>query len=404
MSAAAACGIAIPTLCSDERVKPYGACGICVVEAENSPKLLRACSTFPQAGMRIKTDTPRVLSVRKSALELMLSDHKGDCTAPCKGACPANTDCQGYVGLIANGEYGEAAALIREKLPLPASVGRVCPHPCETKCRRALVEEPINIAGLKSFAADRGGISIPEIKESTNKRIAVIGGGPGGLTAAYFLRLQGHAVTVYDAMPKAGGMLRYGVPEYRLPKKVLSKETDAIESMGVKFIGNTKIGGAGQPALAGLRKSFDAVIVAIGAWKGVRLGCEGEQLKNVIGGIEFLRDVKSYENTIKGKRVAVVGGGDTAMDACRTAVRLGAAAVYDVYRRSLSEMPANQVEIDEAMEEGVIFKCLHNPIEIIGKEAVTGMRLQKMELGEPDASGRRSPVPIKGAEETLAVD
>ena len=402
LEAAAAHGIEIPALCHDERVKAYGACGLCVVEAENNPKLLRACATAAQNGIKIKTNTSRVLAVRHSALELLLSDHKGDCIAPCKAACPAHTDCQGYIGLIANGEYEEAAALVKEKLPFPASIGRVCPRPCESKCRRALVDEPVNIAGLKAFAAEFGGEYQPEIKPLTGKHISIIGGGPGGLTAAYFLRAEGHSVTVYDAMPKMGGMLRYGVPEYRLPKAILDKEIAAIERMGVKFINNSPVGSV--ISLSDIRANSDAVVAAIGAWGSARLNCPGEDLKNVVGGIEFLRDIFAYENIIKGKRVAVVGGGDTAMDACRTAVRLGAAEVYDIYRRSLSEMPANKIEITEAAEEGVIFKYLHNPIEILGGDSVTHMRLQKMELGVPDADGRRAPVPIPGAEELLPVD
>jgi len=400
-------GIDIPTLCHDDRVEIYGSCGLCVVEAEGNPKLLRACSTMAQDGMRINTETERVRKNRTAALELLLSDHTGDCRPPCVLACPAQTDCQGYVGLIANGEYGEAYKLIRDKIPLPASIGRVCPHPCEDACRRELVEEPVAIAHLKQFAADvalkQGELYAPDVSESTGKSVAIIGGGPGGLTAACFLRAKGHAVTVFDAMPKMGGMLRYGIPEYRLPKAILQREIDSIEQMGVVFKNNIKLGK--DITLSDIRGKYNAVIIAVGAWASLPIGCPGEDLEGVLGGIDFLRDVDIHSRPLEGKRVAVVGGGNTAMDACRTAVRLGAAAVYNIYRRTKNEMPAEEIEIREAEEEGVVFKNLTNPIEIIGDNGrVKSVRLQIMELGEPDASGRRSPVPVAGAEETVGVD
>ena len=397
-------GVDIPTLCHDPRVETYGACGLCVVECAGNPKLLRACSTMAADGMIISTDTPRVRESRKTTLELLLSDHRGDCRAPCMLACPAQTDCQGYVGLIANGAYKEALELIKEKLPLPASIGRVCPHPCEGACRRKLVEEPISIAALKQFVGDiglQGEAYTPEIAPATGKKIAVIGGGPGGLTAAYFLRAQGHAVTIYDAMPLMGGMLRYGIPEYRLPKAVLQQEIDAIAKMGVEMRNNVKIGR--DITLDELRSANDAVVVAVGAWTSTGLRCPGEDLEGVIGGIDFLRDITQYD--FAGKKIAIVGGGNTAMDACRTAVRLGAAEVYNIYRRTKNEMPAEAIEIAEAEEEGVVFKNLTNPIEVVGEDGkVSAVRLQVMELGAPDASGRRSPVPVPGKEEVIAID
>ncbi len=400
--------IEIPTLCHDERVKAYGACGVCVVEIENSPKLVRACSTLAADGMVVKTNSPRANATRKMAIEFLCSDHVGDCRPPCTIACPGHTDCQGYVGLIANGQYKEAHKLIKDRIPLPASIGRVCPHPCEEACRRQLVEEPISIAQLKSFAADMDIFSDnpyePECQPDTRKHIAVIGGGPGGLTAAYFLRRFGHAVTVYDAMDKMGGMLRYGIPEYRLPKSIVDLEVSLIEKLGVKMVNNVKIGR--DMTFDHVRNNHDAVVVAIGAWTSSGLRCPGEDLNGVYGGIDFLRDVALSNPVMTGKKVAVVGGGNTAMDACRTAVRLGASEVYVVYRRTKDEMPAEEIEITEAMEEGVVFKFLTNPIEILGNSEgkVSKIRLQIMELGEPDASGRRAPVAVKGKEETLEVD
>jgi len=401
-------GVDIPTLCHDDRVKLYGSCGICVVETEGNPKLLRSCSTLAANGMIIKTDSERVRYSRKTTLELLLSDHTGDCRPPCVLACPAQTDCQGYVGLIANGEYDEALKLIKEKIPLPASIGRVCPHPCEEACRRELVEEPIAIAAIKRFAGDMdidtaGGLFTPDVGEPTGKSVAIVGGGPGGLTAAYFLRKKGHAVTIYDAMPHMGGMLRYGIPEYRLPKKLLQTEIDSIEQMGVTLKNNVRIGS--DVTLDHLRRVYDAVIVAVGAWSSSDLRCPGEELDGVLGGIDFLRDVVLGSRVFAGRKVAVVGGGNTAMDASRTAVRLGAEAVYNVYRRTRNEMPAEEIEIVEADEEGVIFKNLTNPIEVVGENGkVVALRLQVMELGEPDASGRRAPVPVPGKEERLEVD
>ena len=400
-------GIEIPTLCHDGRVEMYGSCGLCVVEAEGSPKLLRSCSTYAADGMIINTNTKRVRENRRAALELLLSDHTGDCRPPCVLACPGQTDCQGYVGLIANGAYEEALKRIKEKIPLPASIGRVCPHPCEEACRRELVEEPISILALKQFVGDlnlgQGGVHTADAGPYTGKDIAVIGGGPGGLTTAYFLRAMGHGVTVYDAMPHMGGMLRYGIPEYRLPKKVLQEEIDGIEDMGVEFVQNIKIGR--DLTLEYLRKTYDAVIVAVGAWSSTGLGCPGENLEGVLGGIDFLRDAALNNPVVTGRRIAIVGGGNTAMDACRTAVRLGASEVYNIYRRTKKEMPAEEIEIAEAEEEGVIFKNLTNPNEVIGENGkVAAVRLQIMELGEPDASGRRSPVPVPGKEETIKID
>lgn len=399
-------GLKIPNLCYDGRVELYGACGLCVVEVEGTPKLLRACSTKATDGMVVHTDTERVVRARKVALELLLSDHDGDCKAPCTKACPANTDCQGYVGLIANGEYTEAVRIIKEKIPLPSSIGRVCPHPCEKECRRQFVDEPIAIASLKSFAADMDMASntpyVPPVESDSGKTVAVVGGGPAGLTAAYFLRRQGHSVTVFDAMPKMGGMLRYGIPEYRLPKALLDREIAQIEALGIDFQNSKKIGK--DIALETLQKDFDAVILAAGAWNSSKMRVLGEENPRVLGGIDFLRTVALGTPTDIGKTVAVVGGGNTAMDACRTAVRLGAENVYVFYRRTRDEMPAEDLEIREAEEEGVQFKYLTALIAFSEENGKVKATLQKMQLGAPDGSGRRRPEPIDGATEDLVLD
>ncbi len=400
--------IHIPTLCYDERTVIYGACGLCVVEVEGNPKLCKACATEISPNMVVMTKTPRVMESRKTNLELLLSNHYGDCVAPCMKGCPANTDCQGYVGLVANGEHQKANELIKDRIPLPASIGRVCPHPCEDTCRRGLVDKPISIAMIKRFAGDmdlsEAENFIPHIDEETGKSIAIIGGGPMGLSAAYFLRQKGHDVTIFDAMPKLGGMMRYGIPEYRLPKEVLDAEIDIIETMGVEMITNTKIGE--DISFETIRNDFDVVLIGIGAWLSTGVGCKGEDADGVIGGINFLEAVVRNRHIEIGKKVAIVGGGNTAMDACRTAVRLGAKKVYNIYRRTKNEMPADMIEIEEGEEEGVIFKNLTNPIEIVKDENghVKQIVLQVMELGEADASGRRKPVPVEGKTEVLDVD
>ena len=407
LEVAAAAGIQIPVFCHDEIVKPCGACGICVVEAEGNPKLLRSCSTMAADGQVIHTRSERIDRERRITLELLMSDHEGDCRGPCSLRCPAETDCQGYVKQIALGNDREAVRIIKEKIPIPASIGRVCPHPCELDCRRRLVEQPISIAQLKAFAADQDMRSADpyraEKADATGKTVGIIGGGPAGLTAAYYLALKGHDVTVVDAMPEMGGMLHYGIPEYRLPKKVLAAEVEQIRELGVKMENNVKLGR--DVSFADFRAKYDAVLVAAGAWKGRGVGCAGDDLDGVFDGITFLRKVGTGERVDVGETVVVVGGGNTAMDACRTAVRVGAKKVYVVYRRSRDEMPAQPEEIEEALEEGVDFHFLTNPAEILGENGrVTAVKLQKMELGEPDERGRRAPVAIPGEFEILQAD
>lgn len=401
-------GIEIPTLCHDERIEPYGACGLCVCEVrmgQAPARLMRACATKTADGMVIETQSARVERSRRFVLDMLLSDHTGDCIAPCSLACPGGTDCQKYAALIACGEYRKAAETMKDVIPIPASIGRICPHPCEKKCRRALVEAPVSLAALKAFGADmdlKDNPFVPECKPDTGKRVAVIGGGPAGLTAAYHLRRRGHEVHIYDKMPKLGGMLRYGIPEYRLPKAVLDKEIALIGDIGVQMHPNTTLGR--DVTLENLRERFDALVVATGAWVSSKMRVRGEDLDGVFGGIDFLRAAALGEPPAIGKTVAVCGGGNTAMDACRTAVRLGAETVYVIYRRTRDEMPAEQLEIEEAIEEGVQFKFLTNPDEICGDDRVSSIRLQCMQLGTPDASGRRRPEPIEGRFETLPVD
>lgn len=407
LNIAAENGIEIPNLCHSKELKSFGACGICLAEEEGNKKLIRTCSAEAYDGMIINTETERVKRARRAALELIMSDHEGDCVGPCSLNCPAHTDVQGYLKKIAEGKDSEAVEIIKKKIPIPASIGRICPHPCEANCRRRLVEESLSIAYLKAFAADKDLESkspfVPEIEKESGKKVAIIGGGPAGLAAAYRLRIKGHSVTVFDAMSEMGGMLRYGIPEYRLPKAVLKKETDAIEKLGIVFKNNVKIGE--NEDFENIRKEFDAVLIAIGAWKDAKIGCAGEELDGVFSGIDFLREVNTGKIPEIGKKVAVVGGGNTAMDACRTALRCGAEEVYVIYRRTRAEAPAEDSEIEEAAEEGVTFKFLTNPDEIIGEDGkVKAVKLQVMELGEADSSGRKKPMPVKGKFETVEVD
>ncbi|MDO4799458.1 MAG: FAD-dependent oxidoreductase [Bacillota bacterium] len=400
-------GIDIPTLCYNKNLMNYASCGLCVVEIEGSNKLVRSCSTEATDGMMIYTKSKRVVESRKTTLELMLSNHVGDCKAPCTLGCPDQVDIQGYVGLTANGEFREALELIKKDLPLPASIGRVCPRPCQTACRRGLLEGAIQIAWIKRYVADLDLASdqpfVPQIAPSTGKRVAIVGGGPSGLSAAYFLRQRGHEVKVYEANEEFGGMLHYGIPMYRLPKDVLAAEVDLIRRMGVTLQAKTRLGE--DFSLKYLLDNYDAVYLAIGAWSSSRLGIPGENLPGVFGGINFLTNFARNTPIRTGKIIAVIGGGNTAMDAARTSIRLGAEKVYILYRRTKEDMSAIDVEIIEAEEEGVEFRFLLSPVEFLGDEqGVRQVRLQRMRVERDEKSKRNQVIPIPDAFETLDVD
>ena len=309
-------GIDIPTLCYDDRVEIYGACGICVVEVEGNPKMVKACATLIAPDMVVNTKTERVLESRKTNLELLLSNHVGDCRPPCALNCPAGTDCQGYVGLIANGEYRAAVKLIKERIPLPGCIGRVCPHPCEDHCRRQLVDEPVSIAWLKRFAADMEGDDpyIPPVAPRQAK-VAVIGSGPYGFSVAYYLGQKGTQLLFrIHASLRRHAALRH--PPYRLPKEIVDGRLPSWK-MGIVLKPNTHVGK--DISFEEIRKNFDAVALGVGAWVSTGTGCPGEDAEGVLGGIDFLRKVIKNEEIELGDVVAVVGGGNTAMDACRTA-------------------------------------------------------------------------------------
>ncbi|HPP13851.1 MAG TPA: FAD-dependent oxidoreductase [Acetomicrobium flavidum] len=390
------CGVEIPYLCYDPHLSVHGGCSVCLVEVKGAKTLVRACSNKISNGMEIYTDTEKARLARKTALELLLSDHVGDCRPPCTLACPARGDVQGYVNLAVSGLYKEALDLLHENVTLPASIGRICPAPCQEKCRRNFVdEEPVSIREIKRFVGDwalkRGNLGhIDDIKDNGHS-VAIVGGGPAGLSAAFFLRKKGYQVTIYEKEQELGGMMRYGIPGYRLPKDVLKKEIDWLLSWGINVKTNMALGR--NMTLEELQRGHDAVLLAFGCWQSTPLNVPGENLKGVLAGIEFLYDVNNHVSVDIGKKVAVIGGGNTAMDACRCAKRLGAEEVTVIYRRTRQEMPAEDIEIEEAMEEGINFIYLAAPKEIRGDGRVREIVCEKMALGEPDASGRRRPIP-----------
>ena len=331
-----------------------------------------------------------------------------ECLAPCRQKCPAQINIPKYIQHIKRGEYAQALLTIKESNPLPLSTGRVCPEPCNLACRRTINDEPVAINYLKRFAADwemNSGkrLHIP-VAPDTGKHIAIIGGGPAGLSAAYYLRRLGHGVTIFEKMPKLGGMLRYGIPEYRLPKEILDWEIEGILNLGIVATTNVELGK--DFSMDFLRaEGFDAIFIGVGAWSEHRLRIEGKDLGGIMGGIVFLERFHSGEKMEVGRHVAVVGGGNTAIDVARCSLRLGAEKVSIVYRRSRDEMPANPAEIVAAEEEGIQFKFLHAPNKVIDNNGrVGGLEVQKMKLGEPDPSGRRRPIPIDGAMEMLDCD
>ena len=324
----------------------------------------------------------------------------------CQEACPVNLDIRKYVALIADGKHLESLATIRERLPLPGSIGRICPHPCETACNRQYLDEALSICFLKRFVAD------VEINEDTDpvyetpekkfsEKIAIIGAGPAGLTCAHDLARQGYEhIKIYEALPVPGGYLWVGIPEYRLPKKLLQREVDLICNMGIEIQYNTRIGK--DIAFEDLKKDYDALFIGAGCHIGLKLRCPGEdeyQGKGIVDCVTFLREqALGTLPEAKGKLI-VIGGGNAAIDSARVGWRMGFDEVYILYRRTKKEMPANSWEIDAAEHEGVILQYLAAPVEILGKDGkVTGMKCIKMELGEPDSSGRRRPVPIEGSE------
>jgi NADPH-dependent glutamate synthase beta subunit-like oxidoreductase/NAD-dependent dihydropyrimidine dehydrogenase PreA subunit len=329
-------------------------------------------------------------------------------TSPCKASCPAHISIQGFVGAIADGRYGDGLKLIKEEMPFPAACGRVCHHPCETQCNRSLVDKPVAIKFLKRFLADFDLFSetpyVPKAKEKKEKKVAVIGAGPAGLTVAYYLAIEGYPVTVYEKLPVAGGMLAVGIPEYRLPRNILEAEIDIIKKLNVDIKLHSEIGK--DLSFDELQGEYDAIFIGVGCHQAMKLGIPGESnLAGITDCVMFLRDISLGNPPDYKGRLVVIGGGNAAIDCARAAKRLGPVDVTILYRRTRKEMPAIQEEIEEAIEEGVDIQPLIAPVKFIGNNgSVTAIECIRMSLGEPDESGRPRPTPVKDSEFIIKAD
>jgi NADPH-dependent glutamate synthase beta subunit-like oxidoreductase/formate hydrogenlyase subunit 6/NADH:ubiquinone oxidoreductase subunit I/ferredoxin len=410
-------GIEIPTLCYEPKLPGFGACRMCVVQVEGEEHPPISCSRAAEEGMRVQTQTDELRRLRRTNLELIFSDHNAYCLPPCQNKCPSHIDIPGFLKQNAEGEFRESARIFKRTIPFPSVLGRVCPAPCEDHCRRDEVDEAIAIRDSHRYAGDQvlkamldDGIDPPvpfEIKARSGRRVAVIGSGPAGMSAAYYLLIAGHEVTVFERDAAPGGMLRYGIPQYRLPKvEVLEAEYEAVTRLGGRIVCNQGLGR--DFTLDDLQfQGFDAVLVAIGCYDTNKLGVPGEDAAEVLDGLEYLRTATlglPYPDHV-GKRVVVVGGGFTSMDCVRTSVRQGAKEVTLVYRRDMKDMPASG-EVHEAIEEGVTAIFQAGPTRVItdGSGNVTGVEFIRMQLGEPDASGRRRPEPAPGTEFVIPCD
>jgi formate dehydrogenase major subunit len=410
-------GIEIPTLCYEPKLPGFGACRMCVVDVEGEEHPPISCSRAAEAGMKVQTQTDEIRRLRRTNLELIFSDHNAYCLPPCQNKCPSHIDIPGFLKENAEGNFRESTRIFKRTIPFPSVLGRVCPAPCEEHCRRDEVDEAIAIRDSHRYAGDQvikamldDDIDPPvpfEVAAKTGRRVAVIGSGPAGMAAAYYLLINGHEVTVFERDPAPGGMLRYGIPQYRLPKvEVLEAEYESVTRLGGKIVCNQALGR--DFTLDDLQfQGFDAVLIAIGCYLTNKLGVPGEDAAEVLDGLEYLRTATlglPYPGH-KGKRVVVIGGGFTSMDCSRTSIRQGAAEVTLVYRRDMKDMPASN-EVHEAIEEGVTAIFQAGPSRVITDTQgnVTGVEFIRMQLGEPDASGRRRPEPAPGTEFTVPCD
>jgi formate dehydrogenase major subunit len=409
-------GIDVPTLCYEPKLPGFGACRMCVVEVEGEEHPPISCSRAAEPNMVVQTQTTRLREIRKTNLELIFSDHNAYCLPPCQNKCPSHIDIPGFLKANTEGNFAESARIFKRTIPFPSVLGRVCPAPCEEHCRRDEVEEAIAIRDSHRYAGDQvlkaqaAGIKAPvpfEVQPKSGKRVAVIGSGPAGMSTAYYLLIAGHDVTVFERDPAPGGMLRYGIPQYRLPKvEVLEAEYQCVTDLGGVMITNAELGR--DFTLDDLQnQGFDAVCVAIGCYEVNKLGVPGEDADGVLDGLEYLRIATlglPYPGHA-GTKVVVIGGGFTSMDCTRTSVRQGAAEVTLVYRRDMKDMPAAN-EVHEAIEEGAraIFQAAPTRVVTDANNKVTGVEFQRMRLGEPDASGRRRPEPMAGTEFIIECD
>jgi formate dehydrogenase major subunit len=403
LAAARNLGIEIPTLCHVPGLAPVASCFLCAVQVAGRRNLSPACALPVADGMVVTTASEDVRAARRMALELLLSDHAGECVAPCAARCPAGLDIPGFVHALTEDGPWASMAIITRRLALPGALGRVCPRLCEQHCRRCEQDQGLAIGALHRYVADRDGAEAdryqPACLPATGKTVAIVGAGPAGLAAAFYLLQQGHACTLLDAHAQPGGMLRYGIPDYRLPKDALAGEIASIAELGATFWMNTRLGT--DCTLADLRRDFDAVFLAIGAQRAQGLRCPGEDI--TLPGIAFLKQVAEDRAPALGDDVIVVGGGNTAMDCARSAVRLGARRVTVLYRRTRREMPCLMEEVEGAEQEGVRMEYLTAPIALRSDDhGRLSLTCRRMELGEADASGRRRPVPIAGSEFALA--
>ena len=398
----------IPNLCDDEKLEPTSACRMCLVHIEGVDLPLPSCNTPASPGMVVTSKSDELFHIRRTNLEMMLSDHNAYCQPPCQVDCPTHIDIPGYLELIAKGSMKEAARLVKEVLPFPYILGLTCPAPCQKACRRALVEEEIAICRMHGYAAETCLLDppLPFLKDPpTGKKVAIVGAGPGGLTCAYYLALRGHYCKVFDMQPQPGGMLRYGIPEYRLPKDVMDRELDHVWQLGVDLQSNVKLGT--DFTIDDLfAEGFDAVYLAIGAWTSNPLDAPGEEAEGVVNAIAFLAEKVEGKSVPvqEGREVVVLGGGFTTFDCTRTSLRLGA-KVHTCYRRSVKEMTATMEEIEDAEAEGTELIFYVQQTKVLTEYGkVTGLEFLRNKLGEPDASGRRRPVPIPGSEFTISCD
>ena len=397
--------VEIPTMCYHGEISENTSCFVCVVKDAETGEWQPSCTSEIHDDMEIEAFTPEVKDMRKTALDLLLSEHSGDCEAPCTIACPAHAKVEEYVRAGREGDFQKALEIVKKRIPFPMSIGRVCPRFCEKDCRRNVKEgeEAVAINDFKRLSAElHYDEYVEEREELTGDKVAVIGAGPAGLGTAYFLRMAGIGSDIFEKREEPGGMLRYGIPNYRLPKDVLDRELQHFYEMdGVEIHCNQELGE--DIELEELQQEYDAVVVAVGSWEPSSMRTEGEEL--AWGGIDYLEKLaqQDFEMEDPGETI-VVGGGNTAMDCVRSTLRLTDEEVHCYYRRTEEQMPAEQIEIDEAREEGCNFEFLSQPVSLREEDGKLVLECIEMELGEPDASGRRRPIPIEGSEFEVTAD